>query len=38
MATARKRGNAYQIRVSLGYDLYGKQIIHNIDTARSWNG
>lgn len=27
MATARKRGNAYQIRVSLGYDLYGKQII-----------
>lgn len=27
MATVRKRGNAYEIRVSCGYDVYGKQIV-----------
>lgn len=27
MATARKRGNSYQIRVSVGYDVKGKQVI-----------
>jgi hypothetical protein len=26
MATVRKVGNAYQIRVSCGYDKYGKHI------------
>ena len=26
MATIRKRGNTYQIRVSLGYDMHGEQI------------
>ena len=27
MATIRKRGNSYQIRVSCGYDVNGNQII-----------
>ncbi|MGN1230759.1 MAG: tyrosine-type recombinase/integrase [Anaerotignum sp.] len=27
MASIRKRGDTYQIRVSAGYDIYGKQII-----------
>lgn len=26
MASIRKRGNNYQIRVSCGYDIYGKQL------------
>lgn len=26
MATIRKRGNTYQIRVSCGYDVHGKQV------------
>ena len=32
MATIRKRGNAYQIRVSAGYDSNGKQIVK----TKSW--
>lgn len=31
MATVRKRGKAYQIRVSAGYDLNGKQIIKTMN-------
>ena len=27
MATTRKRGNSYQIRVSCGYDTHGIQIV-----------
>ena len=27
MASIRKRGETYQIRVSVGYDIHGKQII-----------
>ncbi len=30
MATIRKRGNAYQIRVSCGVDIYGKKTIHSM--------
>lgn len=30
MATIRKRGNAYQIRVSCGTDIYGKKIIESM--------
>ena len=26
MATVRKRGNSYQIRVSCGYDIHGNQV------------
>lgn len=29
MATIRKRGNSYQIRVSRGYDISGDQVIKN---------
>ena len=29
MATIRKRGNTYQIRVSCGYDILGNQVIQN---------
>lgn len=32
MATIRKRGNGYQIRVSCGYDMNGKQVIR----TKSW--
>ncbi len=32
MATVRKRGNTYQIRVSCGYDTKGNQIIQ----TKSW--
>ena len=27
MASIRKRGDTYQIRVSVGYDVHGRQII-----------
>ena len=27
MATTRKRGNSYQIRVSVGYDTKGNQVV-----------
>ena len=30
MATIRKRGNAYQIRVSCGTDMQGKKIIESM--------
>ena len=30
MATIKKRGNSYSIRVSCGYDMQGKQIIHSM--------
>ena len=30
MATIRKRGNSYQIRVFCGSDIYGKKIIHSM--------
>ena len=30
MATIRKRGTSYQIRVSCGTDIYGKKIINSI--------
>lgn len=30
MATIRKRGNSYQIRVSCGTDIYGKKIINSM--------
>jgi len=30
MATIKKRGNSYLIRVSCGYDMQGKQIVHSI--------
>ena len=30
MATFRKRGNSYQIRVSCGYDTSGKQVIQTM--------
>lgn len=30
MATYRKRGNSYQIRVSCGYDTSGKQVIQTM--------
>ena len=30
MATIRKRGNAYQIRVSCGPDMYGKKMIESM--------
>jgi len=30
MATIRKRGTSYQIRVSCGTDIYGKKIIHSM--------
>ena len=30
MATIKKRGNSYTIRVSCGYDMQGKQIIHSM--------
>ncbi len=30
MATVRKRGNSYNIRVSCGYDITGKQIEHTL--------
>lgn len=30
MATIRKRGNSYQIRVSCGSDIYGKKIINSM--------
>ena len=29
MATIQKRGQSYSIRVSSGYDISGKQIIHS---------
>ena len=32
MATTRKRGNSYQIRVSVGYDAKGKQVVR----TKSW--
>lgn len=32
MATIRKRGNSYQIRVSIGYDIQGNQIVQ----AMTW--
>ena len=32
MATIRKRGNSYQIRVSVGYDAKGKQVVR----TKSW--
>ncbi len=30
MATIKKRGNSYLIRVSCGYDMQGKQIVHSM--------
>ena len=30
MATIRKRGNTYQIRVSCGYDVNGDQVIETM--------
>ncbi len=30
MATVRKRGSSYQIRVSCGTDLYGNKIIESM--------
>ena len=30
MATTRKRGNSYQIRVSCGYDTQGNQVIQTM--------
>ena len=30
MATIQKRNNAYRIRVSSGYDIHGKQIMHTL--------
>ncbi len=30
MATIRKRGNSYQIRVSCGTDIYGKSIVQSM--------
>ncbi len=30
MATIKKRGKSYSIRVSCGYDMQGKQIVHSI--------
>lgn len=30
MATIRKRGNSYQIRVSCGYDTSGNQVIQTM--------
>ena len=30
MATIKKRGNSYSIRVSCGYDVQGKQIVHSM--------
>ena len=30
MATIRKRGNSYQIRVFCGTDIYGKKIINSM--------
>ena len=30
MATIQKRNNAYRIRVSCGYDIHGKQIMHTL--------
>ena len=30
MATIKKRGNSYSIRVSCGYDMQGKQIVHSM--------
>ena len=32
MATIQKRNNTYRIRVSCGYDIHGKQIMH----TRTW--
>ena len=32
MATIQKRNNTYRIRVSSGYDIHGKQIMH----TRTW--
>ena len=31
MATIRKRGKSYQIRVSCGYDITGKQIVKTLN-------
>ena len=31
MATVRKRGKSYQIRVSCGYDIAGKQIVKTLN-------
>lgn len=30
MASITKRGNSYRIKVSCGYDIYGKQIVHTM--------
>ena len=30
MATIRKRGNSYQIRVSCGTDVYGKKLVESM--------
>ena len=30
MATTRKRGNSYQIRVSCGYDTSGNQVVQTM--------
>ena len=30
MATIRKRGNSYQIRVSCGYDTSGNQVVQTM--------
>jgi len=37
MATIRKRGNSYQIRVSCGYDTSGNQVVQTITWKPSEN-
>ena len=33
MATIQKRGSTYTIRVSSGYDINGKQIVHSMTSV-----
>lgn len=37
MATIRKRGNSYQIRVSCGYDTSGNQVVQTMTWKPSEN-
>ena len=36
MATIRKRGNSYQIRVSCGYDTSGNQVVQIMKQPPAW--